>query len=442
MTSTSKKLDARLLKGFRDYLPADALPLQAMMGTIQRVFELYGYAPLETPVLEYADILLGKYGKEGDKLMYRFIDHGKREVALRYDQTVPLARAVAMNQDLPLPFKRYAIAQAWRADKPQKGRLREFYQCDADIVGSDETKADAECLAVAHDLLQALGIKKFVLQINHRRVLDALVEMAGVARNQIGGVMHAIDKFPKYGEENFIKDTRDLGLTTEQTESLLKLITIAGKPSDVIQKLKKSLGGNERGLKALEELDSIVGHALALGVSESRLRVDLKIVRGLDYYTGMIVESVIEDLPLFGSVIGGGRYDNLVSDLVGKPMPAVGVSLGLGRLFDALRELKLVPEMTTKTQVMFAVFGSEDARTVESIATELRQKGINTEVYVGDPGKLEKQLKYADKRGIKLVAWHGPEEQKKQVVAVKDLATRKQSAVDLDGAAAAIAERL
>ncbi|MDP2587505.1 MAG: HisS family protein, partial [bacterium] len=214
----------QLLKGFRDYLPEDAAPLRELIRQVERVFTRFGFSPMMTPVLEYAELLTGKYGDEADKLMYKFVDHGDRTVAMRYDHTVPLARVLANNRDLPLPFKRFTIAPVWRADKPQRGRLREFYQCDVDIVGSDQARADAEVLAVAYELFKALGIKKFGIQVSHRGVLDALVRSVGVAANQVGGVFHAIDKFPKYGEATFIKDTAALGLTTDQTQALLKSI--------------------------------------------------------------------------------------------------------------------------------------------------------------------------------------------------------------------------
>ncbi|MFO0703067.1 MAG: HisS family protein, partial [Candidatus Andersenbacteria bacterium] len=239
---SSPKVEPRLLKGFRDYLPEDALPMRALGGIVVSVFERYGFLPMETPVLEYADLLTGKYGPEADKLMYRFVDHGEREVAMRYDHTVPLARVVAMNQNLPMPFKRYAVDPVWRADKPQKGRLREFYQCDIDIVGSDEARADAEVLAVCYDLLRELGVKKFGLQVSHRGVLDALVAAAGVAKTQVGGIFHAIDKFPKYGEASFVEDVRALGLTEEQTAKLLAVIALNGSAHTMLPKIRAAVG--------------------------------------------------------------------------------------------------------------------------------------------------------------------------------------------------------
>jgi histidyl-tRNA synthetase len=426
------KVEPRLLKGFRDYLPQDALPFRDLISKIQIVFERFGFLPIETPTLEYADLLMDKYGAEADKLMYRFVDHGGRHVAMRYDHTVPLARLIAMNQDLAMPFKRYVLAPVWRADKPQKGRLREFYQCDVDIVGSDEMRADAEVLSVAYQLFEALGIKKFGLQVNHRGVLDALVQSVGVAKNQINGVFHAIDKFPKYGEESFVRDTAALGLDTTQTDALLKAITINGKPDAVIKKLSATVAKSESGKDALAQLESIATHALALGVPEDVLHLDLKIVRGLDYYTGMVVESIIQDLPLFGSVIGGGRYDGLIGLFAGRTIPAVGVSLGLGRLFDALKELKQAPAYRPTAKVLVAIFDSTSAASAEKTATTLRAAGINTEVFLGNIGKIDKQLRYADRVGIPLVIWQGPEEQKKSVYAAKVLATKKQQAIDED----------
>ncbi len=423
------KVRTQLLKGFRDYLPQDALPLFELIRRVERVFRLYGFAPATTPVLEYAELLQGKYGPEADKLMYTFVDHGGRTVAMRYDHTVPLARMIASNQNLPMPFKRYVIAPVWRADKPQRGRLREFYQCDVDIIGSDQTRADAELLAIAHDLLVSLGIKNFGIQVNHRGILDALVRSVGVAKTQIGGVFHAIDKFPKYGEQSFIKDTAALGLTAEQTDKLLALINGSSKGDALLTKLRTTLADDKAGLVALDELTAIVAHAHALGVPETHLNVDLKIVRGLDYYTGMVVETVIADLPLYGSVFGGGRYDALIGQISGKKTPAVGISFGLGRLFEALSELKLLPTVEPAARVMIALFANGDAAEsamVEHIAQVLRKHEITTEVYLGHPTKIEKQLKYADKRGIPWVVWQGSKEKKRDVFAAKHLPTHTQ----------------
>jgi histidyl-tRNA synthetase len=426
------KIEPRLLKGFRDYLPEDAVPLRTMIGKIEEVFRLFGFQPMETPALEYADLLVGKYGPEADKLMYRFVDHGARHVALRYDHTVPLARVMAMNQNMPLPFKRYVVAPVWRADKPQRGRLREFYQCDIDIVGSRETMADAECLAVGYHMLTRLGVKQFSLQINHRAILDGLVQAAGVAVNQVGGVFHAIDKFPKYGEESFVRDTAALGLTEKQTEQLLRLITLSGKPESILEKLSASLEENKKAMAGVRELGSIVKHAHAMGVPDKFLNVDLKIVRGLDYYTGMVAETIIPDLPLYGSVFSGGRYDTLIGLFTGRDVPAVGISLGLGRLFDALEELKLLPEQKTVTQVMIALFEDSDAAAAEKIATTLRKEGIATEVFLGNVSKLDRQLKNADKRGIPWVVWQGPEEKKAGVFAAKHLPSHKQQQLAIE----------
>ena len=426
--------------------------MRELIRQVERVFTRFGFSPMMTPVLEYAELLTGKYGDEADKLMYKFVDHGDRTVAMRYDHTVPLARVLANNRDLPLPFKRFTIAPVWRADKPQRGRLREFYQCDVDIVGSDQARADAEVLAVAYELFKALGIKKFGIQVSHRGVLDALVRSVGVAKSQVGGVFHAIDKFPKYGEATFIKDTAALGLTSEQTQALLKSIgqpvggdSIKGS-SPRLAELKKTLAADPEGLAALSELTAIVQHAQALGVPKDKLHVDLRIVRGLDYYTGMVVESVIEDLPLYGSVFGGGRYDTLLGMVSGKNVPAVGISLGLGRLFDALSELKLLPRAEAAAHVMIAVLedvgsGAGSAQEVEQVAHVLRDAGVSTEVYLGRPtkvAKLDRQLKYADKRGIAWVVWQGPDECRRGVFAAKHLGSRKQHELKIEELVAAI----
>ena len=423
----SVRVEPRLLKGFRDYLPVDALPLRELMTKIVGVFESFGFEPLETPTLEYADILTGKYGTEGDKLMYRFVDQGGRTVAMRYDHTVPLARVIAMNQNLPMPFKRYVLAPVWRAEKPQRGRLREFYQCDFDIVGSDEARADAEILAVAYQLLAQLGVKKFILRANHRGILDALMDVNGIAKNQIGGTLHAMDKFEKYGEESFVRDTQKLGLEQKQIDALLKLISRRGSAEKVLNGLAKSLAKHRSGSMAVKHLSAIVEHAYAQGVPEKFLTVDLGVVRGLDYYTGMVVESVIADLPLFGSTVGGGRYDKLVGIFSRRTIPAVGASLGLGRLFEALQELGLASVYRHPAKVMVAIFDQTSVRAAEKIAASLRDADINTLLFPGSVSKFDKQLKFADRLGIEWVVWQGPEELNKKIVALKNLKTREQT---------------
>lgn len=423
------KIEPRLLKGFRDYLPEDALPLRALVGKVVNVFERYGFLPVETPTLEYADLLTGKYGPEADKLMYKFEDHGGRAVALRYDHTVPLARVIAMNQNLPMPFKRYVIDPVWRADKPQAGRLREFYQCDVDIVGSEEPRADAEVLAVCYDLLRELGVKDFALLINHRALMRALLENVGASTTQHGAVLRAVDRFAKVGETGLFTDLGEAGLTQEQIRDVLTLISTKGPAVATIEQLRKTLGSLEYGAKALDELAAIVEHAQALGVPAKLLQLDLGVVRGLDYYTGLVVETVVADAPLFGSVVGGGRYDGLIGTLTGKNVPAVGASLGLGRLFDLLRHLNIAPTVTTTTQVLAASFDQESSATMEKLAATLRADGLNVEVYLGSVGKFEKQLKYADKAGIPLVIWQGPKEKEQQAFALKVLATKEQLSV-------------
>ncbi len=426
------KIEPRLLKGFQDLLPKEAVVFDQLIEAIKKSFEKFGFAPLKTPALEYADILLGKYGAEGDKLMYRFVDQGNRAVAMRYDHTVPLARLIGQNQQQKFPFKRYVIAPVWRADKPQKGRLRELYQCDIDTVGSKDPKADAEIIAVIDELFTDLGIKKFGLLINHRGLLNVMVQKAGLAENQIPGIFHAIDKFPKYGEQNFIKDAAKLGLNNDQIKQLLTFISFSGKPSVTLTKLSKQLSAVEQGKQVLQELSDIFEHAASLGVSEKNVRLDLKIVRGLDYYTGMVLETVLEELPLYGSVVGGGRYDNLIGMFSGRQIPAVGTSFGLSRLFAALQELKLAPQYKNPARVLCAFMDPEGEKMAENMAHDLRAHDINCQVYLGKQKRLSGQLKYAADKEIPLVAWQGEEERAKKKIAIKNLATKKQITVSFN----------
>ncbi|MFH0830532.1 MAG: histidine--tRNA ligase [Parcubacteria group bacterium] len=432
--STPKKI--QLLKGFRDYLGEDALLLRELSIKVEQVFRLFGFAPMSTPTLEYAELLVGKYGPEADKLMYKFVDHGGRSVAMRYDHTVPLARAISLNQNLPLPFKRYTIAPVWRADKPQKGRLREFIQCDVDIVGSDQARADAEILAVAYQLLTSLGIKEFSLRINHRALINALVaEIHGIASTQVGAVLRVIDRFPKLGETAAKQYLVEQGLTQEQVAQLLRLLSpklgLSGPANTALAKLRGHLKKSPATSAALDEMQAIVQHALGLGVPEAHLRLDLNVVRGLDYYTGIVMEAELAALPLFGSVLGGGRYDKLIGALTGKSTPAVGITLGLGRLFEALGELKLGVRSPAVADVLVALVDAESSQTAEQLVQTLRAKGLGAVLYLGRPGALEKQLKYADKLGVTWVVWQGPEERTKKIFVAKHLATRKQQELKL-----------
>ncbi len=420
------KVNARVLKGFRDYLPEAMLPKQRMLDTVASVFESYGFAPLSTPALEYSDCLLGKYGEEGDKLLYRFADNGGRDVAMRYDLTVPLARVMGMNRNLPMPFKRYQIAPVWRAEKPGRGRYREFLQCDVDVVGSAELMADAECLAVGAAVLRALGVERFQIRVNNRKLLTGLMARLGVAEGEpTHAVLRSVDKLPKIGEAAVrTLLAAENGLDAAAVDTLFQFLAL--DPAE----LGAWFAGNEVGLLGAEELGTLLSLAAEQGLSDV-VAVDLSIARGLNYYTGTIYETFLSDLESLGSVMSGGRYDDLLSMFGGGSVPAVGISLGVDRLLAGLAELGLTEPQASPTRVLVTVFSDETRPASYALATELRRTGIATEVFLGSP-RMKKQFRYADQRSIPFVVLAGPDEVERGVFTLKTLATGDQQELNQD----------
>ena len=425
------RLNPRTLKGFNDYLPATMLPKQRMLDRVARVFESFGFGPLQTPALEYEELLTGKYGEEGNKLLYRFEDNGGRRVALRYDLTVPLARVMGMNKALPKPFKRYQIAPVWRAENPGRGRFREFLQCDVDIIGAAHLMADAECMAVGAGVLRALGVERFEIRFNNRKLLTALMQTIDVAEGEpTFAVLRVVDKLPKIGEakvRTLLADENKLSeAAIEQIFAFLAL-----DPATVAE----FFAGNEIGEKGAAELTELLGLCAEQGLAEN-VKVDLSIARGLDYYTGTIYETFLLDLEGIGSVMSGGRYDGLL-EMFGAADPAVGISLGVDRLFAALVELKLVEETPSPTRALVVLFDADGRKAAYEVGALLREAGINAEVFLGK-AKMRKQFKYADQRGIPYVIVAGPDERAAGVVTVKTLATGDQQTVALADLAATI----
>lgn len=375
------KIEPKVLKGFRDFLPKDARKRQYVLETLKRVFESYGFEPLETPALEYEDILAGKYGAEGDKLMYRFTDNGDRKVALRYDQTVPLARVIAQYQnELPIPFKRYQMQNVWRAENTQKGRYREFLQVDADVVGVYSPLADAEIIATVINSLKSLGFIDFKILINDRAIFSKLIDQGIFSENEMPKIIRAIDKIKKIGDEGVIKEIVDEGFTEERAKNILQIIKTQEKT---------------------DAINDISIYLESLNLDKDVFQFESTLARGLDYYTGMIFEVTVKGYEV-GSIAGGGRYDNLIGVFAGRDIPAVGFAFGFDRLMEAMETLNLFPNelYTTKALTVFA--NSELQKKAIKIADKLRNDGINTEVYPEDI-ILEKQLKYADKKQIPFV---------------------------------------
>jgi histidyl-tRNA synthetase len=417
------------LKGFRDYLPGPMIAREHLIDTARRVYRGFGFSPIDTPALEYSEILLGKGGDETDKQLFRFTDQGERDVAMRFDLTVPLARFAAQHlQEIGTPFKRYHIATVWRAEKPQKGRFREFIQCDFDTLGTDSNIADAETLLVIHDLMQRLGFSKFAIRINNRLVLNGLLEHLGLT-GQTVGVLRALDKLPKIGQDAVIAEmTEKVGTSAAQADAVLKMTELTGSSADVLSQVETMLAGNEQGLAGVCKLRELFAWSAAAGVSEERVALDLSIARGLDYYTGTIYETFLSDLPGIGSVCSGGRYDNLAGLFTSQKLPGVGASLGLDRLLAAMEELGMLAAASTPAPVLILLFDAAHTGDYLRIARTLRAAGIDTEVFC-DARNIGKQLSYASRKGFKAAVIAGQTEFAQGTFQVKDLQAGQQTTV-------------
>ncbi|HVR72703.1 MAG TPA: histidine--tRNA ligase [Planctomycetota bacterium] len=427
------KIKPQVLRGFRDYLPAKMIPRQKMLWGIEQVFQSFGFVPLMTPALEYLDILTGKYGEEGETLLYRFKDQGDRDVALRYDLTVPLARVVAQYPEITLPFRRYQIAPVWRAEKPARGRFREFVQCDGDIVGSPDMAADAELVQLACELLERLGVKDFVVRINNRKVLAGLMGALGILEGPgENAVLRTIDKLPKIGRDETSKLLREEnGLGPSQVDRVFDFLSIDGSTKEVLDRLGQTFEEGSAGRKGRDELAELFSILEAVGRGGAAA-IDLSIARGLAYYTGTIYETFLTGLPGYGAVMGGGRYDKLIGVFKEEEIPAVGISLGIDRLLEGLVELKVLEEVATVADVLVSTFGPDTAGYSARIAQLLRSAGIRCELFPGY-AKIGKQFRHAERNRRRWVVIAGTNEEARDEVAVKDLSDGKQETVPLDG---------
>ena len=403
---SDKRIEPRVLKGFRDYLPATMLVRERLMETARRVFRSYGFSPIDTPALEYAEVLTGKGGEESDKQLFRFRDQGDRDVAMRFDLTVPLARFAALHaQQLGLPFKRYHLGTVWRGENTQKGRYREFMQCDFDTIGTTSPAADLETLLVIYDLLVALGFERFTIRVNNRMVLNGLLESLGIADKAIG-VLRGIDKLPKVGAEAVQQElVEKVGLAPEQAEKVLQVVRREATLDDLDANLQES----ELGRAGAERLRNLFATAQQAGIPAERLALDVTIARGLDYYTGTIYETFLNDLPGIGSICSGGRYDNLATLFTKEKLPGVGASLGLDRLLAAMEELNLLGDTATPAQILITYFDADRLADYQRLGRELRAVGYGVEVYP-EPVKLGKQLQYADRKGHAVAIIAGSQE--------------------------------
>jgi histidyl-tRNA synthetase len=431
-------IQPRTLKGFRDYPPELMIPRERLIDEARRVYRAYGFAPIDTPALEYTEILLGKGGEETDKHLYRFKDHGGRDVALRFDLTVPFARFAAEHiGKLGTPFKRYHMGPVWRGENTQRGRYREFWQCDFDTIGTTANAADIEVALVIHDLMRALGFERFTVRLNNRMVLNGLLEELGLA-DKTKPLLIALDKLAKADRAAVAQEMADkAGVGTAQAERVLSLVETKGSNAEVLDRLQRDFGTNARAAEGIAHLRQLLDVTRAAGVAEERLRLDLALARGLDYYTGTVYETFLDDLPDIGSVCSGGRYDNLASLYTKQVLPGVGASLGLDRLLTAMEELSLLPKVATPAPVLMVQFSADRLGDYQRMARSLRAEGLGVEVYP-EAKRISQQLQYAEKRGFRVALIAGPDEFAQGLWKVKDLARRAETAVPAAEVVAAI----
>ncbi|SHK90678.1 histidyl-tRNA synthetase [Chitinophaga jiangningensis] len=432
-------------KGTRDFGPVIVRKRNYIFQTIRQVFELYGFQPLETPAMENLSTLTGKYGDEGDQLMFKVLNNGNifekaekatntrelvaavSEKALRYDLTIPFARFVVMNQnDIALPFKRYQMQPVWRADNPQRGRYREFYQCDADVVGSNSLVNEVELLLIYDAVFTSLGLAGVELRVNNRKILSGLAEVIG-KQELLTDITISIDKLDKIGAEGVRKELSDRGLSDADINTIEKFLTIGGTNEEKLNQLAELLQSSATGLKGIEELKFVLNSGLTTFNNEPI--IDVTLARGLNYYTGMIVEVKAPATVKMGSIGGGGRYDDLTGLFGLKGISGVGISFGVDRIYDVLEELNLFPETAQQsTKVIFLNLGEANAVAAFKHVQALRAKGIAAEIYP-ESAKMDKQMKYANKRGIPYVAIIGESELLENNVSVKNLTTGQQEKV-------------
>ncbi len=407
------------------------MPREGLMETARRVYRSFGYAPIDTPALEYHEILAGKGGEESDRQMYQFIDHGGRHVAMRFDLTVPLARFVAQHIDqLGTPFKRYHIGTVWRGEKSQAGRYREFIQCDFDIIGTTSLASDVETGLVIHELMQAIGFDQFSIRVNHRKVLTGVLEKLQLSQQTVP-VLRAIDKLDKAGPESVRDELEACGVTGRPADQLLQMVSIRGSNEEVLQQLQPLVDGNDQATTGLERMRQFAEHIAASGISDARLRIDPSIARGLDYYTGMVFETYLNQDPEIGSVCSGGRYDNLAELFTKRELPGIGASLGLDRLLAAMQRLDMLPAASTPAQVLIVNFDEQLLTEYLNMAGAIRRAGIGVEIYP-ETKRLAHQFKYADRRGFAAAVVAGSNEFQQQKLQVKWLAKGHQLEVALD----------
>lgn len=426
------KIEPRTLPGFMELLPKEQILFNKMKEKIQKSYEKFGFLPIDTPIIEMSDVLLAKAGGETEKQIYRF-QKGDNDLALRFDLTVPLAKYVTeYYNDLSFPFRRYQIGKVYRGERPQKGRFREFYQCDIDIIGDGELSIinDAEMPAVIYSTIKDLGFEDFTICINNRKLLSGLFKELDLEEKSVD-IMRIIDKIEKIGKENVIECLKDLELSENQINAIINFIEIDGTTEEKIDSLEKLNYTNEIFNEGLEELKQVVKYVKAFGVPNSNFKVDLTIARGLDYYTGTVYETFLNEYRELGSVCSGGRYDNLAEYYTDKKLPGVGISIGLTRLFYKLNELNALKEEQNSIAKVLVVSMVEDNSKALEVATELRSKNINAEVYLENK-KIKAKFKYADRLAIPYVIVIGEDEIANNTVTLKNMQTGEQETLKIE----------
>lgn len=438
-------------KGTRDFSPAEMMRRQYIFDTVKRVFRSYGFAPLETPAMENLSTLLGKYGDEGDKLLFKILNSGDYAAALsdeevrqasricekglRYDLTVPFARYVVQHQgELTFPFKRYQIQPVWRADRPQKGRYREFYQCDVDVIGTRSLLCEVELVEIVERVFKALGIR-VVLKMNNRKILYGIAEAIGHA-DKMMEITVAIDKLEKIGLDNVKTELLERGLTQEAVDRLQPILELSGDNHQKLNRLREVLASSETGLRGIAEMETIFGYVERLGI-DLEVELDLSLARGLNYYTGAIFEVKALDYAI-GSICGGGRYDDLTG-IFGMPnLSGVGISFGADRIYDVMTGLALFPEeVNCSTRVLFTNLGEAEEAAVLPLLRAVRGEGVAAEIYP-EAGKMKKQMEYANRRGIPYVVIVGSQELESRAATVKDMRSGEQRQIPFEEVAAAV----
>ncbi|MGM9879561.1 MAG: histidine--tRNA ligase [Bacilli bacterium] len=427
-----KKVTPKIMPGFMELLPEDQILFNEMVDTIRNTYESFGFLPLDTPVLEYSDVLLAKAGGETEKQIYRF-KKGENDISLRFDLTVPLARYASQRyNDLVFPFKRYQIGKVYRGERPQKGRFREFYQCDIDVIGENlDIVYDAEIPTIIYNIFKKLDFGKFTIRINNRKLLNGFFESLNL-QTKASDVLRIIDKLEKIGIEEVIKELKELSVNEDQIKKIVDFLSIKGTNNEKLTALENLKLENELFNTGLEELKSVIEKVISFGLDESFYIIDLTIARGLDYYTGTVYETILDDYPSLGSVCSGGRYDNLTCYYTEKSLKGVGISIGLTRLFYQLKEAGIIKSnKKTLSKVLVVPFAKENMNYALKVSTSLRDKNIICDVYYEEKG-LKQKLKYANRLGIPYVCIIGEDEEKEEKVTLKNMETGEQNKVTID----------